>query len=80
MDELFDFYTLRRESSGEVSVIGWGEYPSSSVLAGQTMLVCLDSFPTEEEARKAYPQAESFSSKWTEPRACVGHLPDEGDY
>lgn len=78
--EQFDFFTLRREPCGDVAVIGWGEYPASSVLAGQTMLVWLDSFPTEDEARKAYPQAEGFSSKWTEPRACVSHLPDEGDY
>lgn len=73
----FDYYTLRHSQYGGVDVLGWGTYPESSVLAGQAMKVFLDNFPDEDAARKAYPQAGSFSSKWTEPEVSLAHLPDE---
>lgn len=75
----YDYYTLRVGKWGGVDVLGWGTYPESSVLAGQPMKVFLDNFPTEEEARSAYPQAENFSSTWTEPQVSLAHLPGEND-
>lgn len=79
-DKTYDYYTLRHGRYGGIDVLGWGTYPDSSVLAGQAMKVFLDNFETEEEARKAYPQAENFSSHWTEPQVSLNHLPDDGDY
>lgn len=75
----YDYYTLRVGRYGGVDVLGWSTYPDSSVLAGQAMKVWLDNFPTEEAARKAYPQAENFSNKWTEPQVSLSHLPGEDD-
>jgi hypothetical protein len=49
-------------------VKGYGEYPDSSVLAGQPRRVHLDTFDTLEEAQAAYP----FSSTEDGPR----HVPD----
>lgn len=74
----FDYYTLRHSRHG-VDVLGWGTYPESSVLAGQSMKVFLDTFDTEAEARAAYPQAGEFSSRWTEPQVSLAHLPGEDD-
>lgn len=76
----FDYYTLRVSKYSGIDVLGWGTYPESSVLAGQAMKVFLDNFPTEAEARAAYPQAEHFSNAWTEPQVSLAHLPDDGDY
>lgn len=75
----FDYYTLRVGRYGGVDVLGWGEYPESSVLAGQPMKVFVGNFPTEEAARSAYPQAQQFSSAWTEPRVSLNHLPGPND-
>jgi hypothetical protein len=41
----------------EYAVYEYGVYPRSSVLAGRTRRVFLDSFETLESARKAYPDA-----------------------
>lgn len=78
-EQKFDYWTLRhgRGPFAGVDVLGWGTYPDSSVLAGQPMKVFLDNFPTEAEARAAYPQAENFSSAWTDPQVSLSHLPDE---
>lgn len=73
----YDHYPLRHGSHGCVDVLGWGTYPSSSVLAGQPMKVFIDSYSDEEEARKDFPQVTGFSSKWTEPQVSLSHLPDE---
>lgn len=75
----FDHYTLSRGSSGEIEVIGWSTYPDHSVLAGQPMKVYLDCFGSEAEARKAYPEAGEFSSRWTEPQPALDHLPGEDE-
>lgn len=77
--EEFDYLTLRRSKDGAVDVLGWGTYPESSVLAGQSMKVFLDSFPDEAAARAAHPQAGEFSSAFTEPRNTFGHLPGPDD-
>ena len=75
----FDYYTLRRSPYGGVDVLGWGTYPRGSVLQGQPMKVFLDAFPDEESARRAYPQAEGFSSAWTDPQVSLSHLPGPDD-
>ena len=79
MARKFDYYTLRHSQYGGVDVLGWGTYPRGSVLAGQPMKVFLDAFPTEEAARAAYPQAERFSSAWTDPQVSLSHLPGPDD-
>lgn len=75
----FDYYTMRRSEYGGVDVIGWGEYPDYSVLAGQPRKVFLDRFDDEAAARAAYPQVTGFSSEWTEPQVSLAHLPGEDD-
>lgn len=81
----FEYLTLNvmrdqmTESGTSIAVYGWGTYEESSVLAGQAKKVFLDSFPTEAEARAAYPMVTGFSSKWTEPQVSLSHLPDDGD-
>lgn len=79
MNQRFDYYTLRFGKWGGIDVLGWGTYPDSSVLAGQAMKVFLDNFDSEDAARAAYPQAQGFSSAWTQPRVSVAHLPGEDD-
>lgn len=46
--------TYRRDEYG---VYAYDEYPRSSVLAGQERRSFIESFPTLEAARAAYPQA-----------------------
>lgn len=67
----------------EYGVYLYGKYERSSVLYGQTKRVFLDSFPTLEEAKAAYPKA-----KWDGPGVCghipveqvIAHIPDDTDY
>lgn len=77
----FDRLTLRhgRGPLAGIDVLGWGTYPDNSVLAGQSMKVFLDNFPTEAEARAAYPAAERFSNAWTDPGVSLNHLPGPDD-
>ncbi len=79
--QTFHYLTLRhgRGGMGGIDVLGWSTYPASSVLAGQPMKVFLDNLPTEEEARAKFPQAEGFSSAWTEPQVSLAHLPGPDD-
>jgi hypothetical protein len=79
--QTFDYLTLRhgRGPMAGVDVLGWSTYPDISVLAGQPMKVFLDNFPTEEEARAKFPQAEGFSNAWTEPQVSLAHLPGPDD-
>ena len=66
-------------NSPEYGVYEYSKYPRSSVLAGQTRRVFLDSFATLEEARQAFPQAEvSAGCGFQEPS--LSHLSDDGDY
>ena len=44
-------------SRNEYGVYEYGTYPRSSILAGRTRRVWLDSFDTLEEAKRAYPEA-----------------------
>lgn len=73
----YDYYKLRAGSRGGVDVLGFGTYPDSSVLAGQTMKVFIDNFPTEEEAKAAYPQAEGYFGGGNVNT--FNHLPGEND-
>lgn len=75
----FERYTLRRASDHSVDVLGWGTYGAYSVLAGQPRKVFLDSFDTEEEARKAYPKATEWSNRFLDSQVSLGHLPGEDD-
>lgn len=59
-------------------VYEYSVYPSSSVLAGQTRRVFLDSFNTLEEAKAKYPDADLCGCGYQPPY--LGHLPDDGDY
>jgi hypothetical protein len=79
MENDYDYLTVQFKGSRDGwCVYGWGTYPESSVLAGQSMKRFLDSFESKEEALKAYPQAEP-SSDWLEPQVSLGHLPGEDD-
>lgn len=80
-EEKFDRYTLRRGGGvmGGVDVLGWTTYPENSVLAGQPRKVFLDNFEDEAKARKAYPKADQWSSKFTDPQVNLNHLPGEND-
>jgi hypothetical protein len=62
----------------EYGVYEYGVYERSSVLAGQTKRVFLDSFPTLAEAQAAYPGAVSVAGCGYAPPS-LHHLPDSGD-
>lgn len=62
----------------EYGVYSYDEYPRSSVLAGQTRRIFLDSFETLEEAQSKYPEAKVFGCCYQPPY--LNHLPEEGDY
>jgi hypothetical protein len=74
-----EYRKLRRSQYGGVDVVGYYTAPQSSVLAGQTCRIFLDSFDTEEAALAAYPDAEGYSSKFTDPVVSLNHLPSEDD-
>ena len=68
--------TYNRDAYG---VYEYGEYPRSSVLAGQERRVYLDSFETLEEARAKYPTAEVCDFSGYRPPS-LDHLPNDEDY
>lgn len=49
--------TIEKNQYGTYSVYEFGEYPRSSVLAGQTKKQFLDMYSTVEEAEQAHPSA-----------------------
>jgi hypothetical protein len=59
-----------------------GEYPDSSVLAGQAMRTWEDDFDTLEEAKAAYPQAADLTDNGgcTYAPPSLHHLSDREDY
>jgi len=63
----------------EFGVYEYGRYGRGSVLAGQQKRTFLDSFPTLEEARAAYPKAE-LSEGCGYQAPSLDHLPDDTDY
>lgn len=61
----------------EYGVYEYGEYPSSSVLAGQERRSFLASFATLAEAQAAYPNAQRVhGSSYFPERNSVAHLSD----
>jgi len=61
-------------------VYRYGVYPRHSVLAGQESRTFLDSFPTLEEAKTAYPGAYvAAGCGYRDIDTMVAHLPDDGD-
>jgi len=80
-EEKYDYYEIHRSKYGDgfdVKGVKVNGYPRHSVLAGQDRIVFLDSFDTEEEAKKAYPEAE-MSGPWTGARNYTDHLPGDDD-
>ena len=82
----FDYYTKERISEDEIKLVGWGQYGSSSVLAGQTSKNVLSWFKSEAELNEALvaagidPESVNWSNKWMEPQVSVNHLPDTPDW
>ena len=75
----FLYKKLRPSQYGGVDVVGFKEAPRNSVLSGQVLKHFIDSYETEEEARKAHPDAEGYSNKYTDPQVSLSHLPGEDD-
>lgn len=69
-----DFQTIEKTEDG-FDIFEYGEYESSSVLAGQTRKSFLDTFETLEAAKKAYPKAEVGGG--FDVNLNLGYLPDE---
>lgn len=82
----FDYYEKRREENGFVTVLGWGTFGPSSVLAGQASKHSLSTYETEELANEAMrevgidPAEVNWNSKWIEPQISLNHLPDTPDW
>lgn len=80
--EEYDYLMLRhsKHRGGGIDVVGIKTMPEYSVLAGQQVTCFIDNFPTEEEARKAYPEVgENITSHLLQPTPSVSHLPGEDD-
>lgn len=69
---------LRAGRWGGVDVVGFYE-AKSGVLSGQTVRQYLDTYPDEETARKAHPEATSYTNRFIDPEPNLSHLPDEND-
>ncbi len=61
-----------------IDVVGFFEQ-KGGVLDGQTLKRFIDNFPTEEEARAAYPDVVGFTNSFLEPTVSLNHLPGEDD-
>jgi hypothetical protein len=72
----YQHYTLRQGRYGGIDVLGWDQFPSGSILAGQPRKTFLSNFETAEEAQAQYPQAK-WSHALLEPQVNLNHLPDE---
>lgn len=75
----FLYKKLRMNPDGSVDVVGFYTAPENSVLAGQTLKRFINSYDSEEAAKQAHPDAEGYSSKWTDPQVSLRHLPGEDD-
>lgn len=74
----YDYMHILAQEDGTFTVKGYGTYGPSSVLAGQTKICFVDSYPTLEEAQENYPEA-TMSGPFTEPINTFDHLPDGPD-
>lgn len=61
------YYRLRYYVNGMVDVIELRTADENSVLAGQTMIGFVDAFPSEAEALKAYPGADTSAREFLLP-------------
>jgi hypothetical protein len=78
-DQEYLYKKLRMNPDGSVDVVGFFTAPPHSVLAGQTLKRFIDSYDSEEAAKQAHPDAEGYSSKYTDPQVSLSHLPGEDD-
>lgn len=63
------------------TVYGHDRYPRGSVLAGMDRRTYVDTFPTVETARAAYPTADVIAgTTYRDVDAMVAHLPDGPDW
>jgi hypothetical protein len=69
-------FSIEQKSEHHFAVYGWGEYPESSVLAGQTMKQYIDGFDSEEEARAVWPELGGDTHRRSAHNT-TSHLPDE---
>ena len=69
----YEYYTMTQEGV-YWKVYGWTVYESSSVNAGQSRKVFLESYETSEEIERNYPGV-TLSNKWTEPEVSLGPAP-----
>ena len=67
--------TIEPDGRGGFIAYEWGQYPSHSVLAGQTMKTYRRGYDTLLEAQEAYPNAEVLDFI-REAGNSVDHLPD----
>lgn len=87
-----EYFTLCEESDGTVWLWGHGEYPESSVLAGQDRHRRIEAFDSMAEARKAHRDVEAgpgplafpenlseLAPRWFDP-ADAGEAWGEDDY
>ena len=72
----FDDYTINQKGIDDFVVYGWDEYPTYSVLAGQSRKCYIEAYKTLEAAQAAFPEA-NISNQWTEREISLNHLPDE---
>ncbi len=73
----YDYFTVRPDRQyGGFVVHAFGEYGRSSVLAGQSLKVCVGCFKTREEAVEMYPEAED-GHDMLDPQVSLNHLPGE---
>lgn len=80
MPKFTEYHTIEPDQRGDgVWVVEHGEYPRSSVLAGQSRRALLQWFQTEEEAQAAFPNAEvldhSTKNPWAGPM--MSDVPEE---
>jgi hypothetical protein len=62
-----------------VKSVDYTGYPSYSVLAGQPIIRFEDSFDSLDDAKAAYPMADT-SHELIMPQNTFDHLPDDSDY
>lgn len=78
-DRNYLYKKLRLNPDGSVDVVGFYTAPEHSVLAGQTLKRFINTYNSEEEAKQAHPDAEGYSSKYTDPQVSLRQLPGEED-
>ena len=74
----FLYKKLRAGGGGTVDVVGFAEQKGGT-LDGQVLKHFIDNYPDETAARAAHPDAEGWSSKYTDPAVSFNHLPGEDD-